>query len=260
MSQSSWRDLVLWKGTNIEADSNKWLADPFVVLFGNRRLCFVEEYCDSEGKASIAVYESREGSIVRLGTAIREPFHVSFPHVFQDSGDWFLCPETCDAKDVRIYKAVDFPLVWELHAVLLSDIHAADSLVLKGEDRWFLLTSVLDSIVGDDLSELTLFCADRLDGAWSQCSTVPVVCDPNGARNGGLILDGSDFYRVGQCHEFGKYGTSLKIFRIVNLSCTGYKEELVAQIKPEFGKSVKGVHHLSSVNGLSAFDFSPALD
>ena len=62
---------------------------------------------------------------------LREPFHLSFPHVFSFDDEVFMVPETLGAGAVRLYRAIDFPDRWELAGELVRGDFADPALV-----RW----------------------------------------------------------------------------------------------------------------------------
>ena len=49
--------------------------------------------------------------------------------------DIYMMPETSEANQLRLYKAVDFPYKWELQSVLYDDIAVVDTVFVKTEDN-----------------------------------------------------------------------------------------------------------------------------
>ena len=66
---------------------------------------------------------------------INEPFHMSFPNTFKFKNDIYMMPETSEANQLRLYKAVDFPYKWELQSVLYDGIAVVDTVFVKTEDN-----------------------------------------------------------------------------------------------------------------------------
>ena len=89
-----------------------------------------------------------------MGTAIDEPFHLSFPYVFEYRKKLYLIPDSSSNKDIRIYKCKKFPLKWKLHKILVKDILATDSLVFKSRKNWHMLTNMRSNKTNDLNSEL----------------------------------------------------------------------------------------------------------
>ena len=77
------------------------LADPFVISRDGRDYCFAEKYDYPTRLGRIVAYELTAQGATRLGTALAEPFHLSFPFLFEFEGGLFMCPETHQARDIR---------------------------------------------------------------------------------------------------------------------------------------------------------------
>jgi hypothetical protein len=250
-----WRSAVLWRSTVIQNPPNHFLADPFVIYKDGSHICFVEDYDYEKGKGKISTYEITRDKYRELGTAIDEPFHLSYPFLFEDSGQLFICPETAEARDIRIYKCIDFPLKWQLHRVLKSGVKAVDTSIFKYGEKWWMLTNIDSSASGDNGSELHVFYADTFDtDDWKAHPLNPVIFDSQRARNGGLLLDGGDLYRVFQIQGFDLYGKSMGIARITELTTETYREEIECQIPAKFMGKLKGTHTFSYSAGLLVLD------
>ncbi len=251
-----WREADMRRGTDIPNRPGHFLADPFVVDRGGDHFCFVEDYDYSRRRAHIGVFGLNGDESIELGPAIEEPFHLSFPYVFEFDGQLFMCPESAANQDVRIYRCVDFPLRWELAKVVWSDRKAWDTVIFPHQGSWWLLTALDPIGTGNYSSELYAFYADSpLADLWSPHECNPVVIDHTKARNGGLIIDRSGIFRVSQRHGFGTYGRSSAVHRIAELSPNVFREELVKTIEPDFRSDIEGTHHLHSDGTFTVFDF-----
>lgn len=82
-AKSDWKSLVMWRGKKIKNPPNHFLADPFVIDAGDESYCFVEDYDYKTALGCIAAYELSDDGARRVGEAIAEPFHMSFPYVFK---------------------------------------------------------------------------------------------------------------------------------------------------------------------------------
>jgi len=253
---TNWADAVLCRGIEIKNPPLHFLADPFVVSREGKHYCFVEDYRYKAGKADIAVYELAAEGAIRLGTAITERFHLSFPYLFTYNGELYMCPETAGNKDVRIYRCVAFPLQWRLEKIILSDIYAADTMLFEQDGRWWMLTNVDPFGTGDHGSELWAFYADSpLSTEWTPHEQNPVLIDASCARNAGLVRQDGKLYRVSQSQGFDFYGQRSRINQIIELTSTAYVEECAITIRPDFKPKAKGTHHLHSNGSMTAFDY-----
>ena len=252
----NWKDAVLWRSIVIRNQPRHFLADPFVVQYEGRHVCYVEDYDYERRKGTITAYELRKDGYTALGTVLDEDCHLSYPYPLEVGGQLYMCPETQGAREIRLYKCVAFPLRWELHKVLMRGVSAVDSSIFKVGDKWWMLSNLDSTGSGDHGSELHLFHADAFDSDnWIPHPQNPVVFDSQRARNGGLIQDGGEVYRVFQAQGFDQYGASMGVARITTLSETRYEEELQFAIPPKFFAGLSGAHTYSYGGGVLAFDF-----
>jgi hypothetical protein len=254
--KSDWRNIVMWKSGKIKNPPNHFLADPFVVTEGNSDYCFVEDYNYATNRGCISVYEIRDNQAIRLGEAIAEPFHMSFPYVFKFNSKLYMVPETSENSDIRLYECIEFPKKWQLLKVIMSDISAADTMVFEHNGLWWLFSNIDPVNTGDHCSELSIFYATNpIVGDWAPHLKNPVIINPASARNGGLLCDNESIFRVGQRQGFGRYGTGVSINKIERLDENEYKETNIFNIEAGFLKDVKGTHHFHSNGKVTVFDF-----
>lgn len=254
--QGHWSGAVLHKGRVIEAPAGHFIADPFVIRRDGRDYVFVEDLNFADGRGIITVYELRDGQAERLGVALKEDFHLSFPYLFEYRGELYMCPETCEARDIRLYRCTDFPLSWELADKIFEDIDATDTMIFQRGGRWWLFTNENSAGAMDNGYQLTIYHAeDPLSGTWRPHAENPIYVDPRRARNGGLLEEGSELYRVNQVQGLGVYGRAAAINRITELTPESYREERVCDIEPEFFPGIFAAHHIHGNDRYTVYDF-----
>lgn len=252
----SWNDVTLWRSKKIANPKNRFLADPFLIKRNGKHYCFVEDYSYSTSRGCISVYEINEHGSTELGISLKEDFHLSYPYLFDYQGGLYMCPDTQEKNDIRIYKCTDFPLKWELHEILISDISAADTNIFMHDDTWWLMTNLSTSHVGDHNSELHIFhSSNPLSTDWIPHSKNPVIFDSLRARNGGLIQDKTGIYRVYQRQGFDMYGEALGVSKISILETSDYVETPLFEIEAQFFKGARGTHTFNFNEGLLVFDY-----
>jgi hypothetical protein len=254
---TDWRHATLFRASKFDAPASCFLADPFVFGKDGRNVCFLEEFDYKRSRGRIVAYELCPDSSRRLGVAIDESFHLSFPFVFEYGGGIFMCPETSEARDIRIYRCVEFPLRWSFFKVLMKNVSAGDTMLLERNSKWWMFTNIDPIGVGDHTSELSIFYADTpLSECWVPHRRNPILVDASCARNAGLLTDGVRHFRSAQRQGFDLYGKSLSINEIVNLTESQYEEKTVSVVTPEFATGVIGTHHMHSDGKITVFDFS----
>jgi hypothetical protein len=217
--------------------------------------CFVED-CDLRGRRGrISAYRLGDDGAERLGDAVVEAFHLSFPFVFRFDSKIYMCPETSEIGEIRLYECVSFPLTWKLSRVIMSGVAAADPMIFEHGGAWWLFANIEPVVGGDFGSELSIFRADSpRSQAWVPHPKNPIFVDSRRARNGGLLFHDGSIYRVAQRQGFDRYGKGFSINRIVTLSATEYVEENVCSVEPNFLATSRGAHHLHSNGHVTVFD------
>lgn len=120
-------------------------ADPFIVEDGNEVFLFVESLNRWHGKGTISVSRLDDnGRFTFFREVLREPFHLSFPNVFRFGDTYYMIPETADSKQIRLYRAIIFPDMWELDTVLLDDGKRYVDSSLQIKDDVLILNCHLD--------------------------------------------------------------------------------------------------------------------
>jgi hypothetical protein len=250
-----WNDSWPWKSAAGRLPRGRYWADPFICRRDGRTFCFIEDLDRRARRGHITVLEVTGTELVELGVALREPFHLSFPFVFQHRGELYMCPESSAAREIRLYRCTRFPLAWRFEKTLMRGVSAADTMRFERGGRWWMLTNIDEAETGDHCSELYLFsAASLLSSDWRAHPQNPLLIDSMGGRNGGLVVEGERVFRIGQCQSFERYGQSVRVYEIKELSAQRYAEELVREIRPDFRKGVLGTHHLSTDGRVTVMD------
>lgn len=253
---ADWQDADLRDGKVLPKLPGSFVADPFVAENGDKRYIFVEEFPYSTRKGVISVFEISGGGARRLGVALEEPFHLSFPFVFRKERTFYMIPEGQGGGELVLYECTDFPMKWRRKKVIMPKV-CADTIVFEHGSRWWMLTSIKGAGPAENSAELHAFHADDPLGEWHAHSKNPVVMDASKGRNGGLLADEGDrTYRVAQRAGFRTYGDGFAIFRIDELTPDSYRETLVREVRPDFFPNLSGTHHIHSRGGLTVYDFS----
>ena len=119
--------------TPIAQTADIWMADPLLFTVNDKDWLFAELFEKDCHLGRIAVIDP--DSKDRKPTVIlREPFHMSFPMIFEWNGQYFMVPETSGDKSVRLYQCTEFPYQWETAAVFPVDALIVDSVVINRTD------------------------------------------------------------------------------------------------------------------------------
>jgi hypothetical protein len=222
-----------------------FVADPFLLHVDGTWHMFFEVWNRERDRGEIGLATSRDARTwTYQQIVLREPFHLSYPHVFAHDGAVFMTPESRADDSVRLYRADPFPTRWVLDTTLLEARAYADPTPFRHDGRWWMYVDV--SPVGA-LDTLALFSADALHGPWVEHPRSPVCTDAAHARPGGRVLrSGERLHRLGQdCAQ--RYGERLWAVEITALSTTDYAERRLPAPALTTGRqqwSRSKMHHL----------------
>ena len=255
-------------GSDVSDIDAEFVADPFLLFRDGLWHMFFEAMDRHTGRGVIALATSADArSWAYRQVVLQDPFHLSYPYVFEHGGQCYLIPETQRTGCVRLYRADPFPFRWKLVDVLLKR-PLADSSVVHFQDRWWLFGS-------QDNSSLWVYHSSDLAGPWQEHPKNPVVVGrPDHARPAGRLTPWkAGLLRYAQdCAT--QYGVRVWPVQVTVLSQEDYAEEWVEA--PVVGPGPEhwnrgGMHHvdphmtaegiwLASVDGWFAAQSTPAAE
>jgi hypothetical protein len=87
----------------------RFYADPFPYTFGGKTFVFVEEFDHRDGKGAIsAIPFDERGQIGPAKSVLSEPWHLSYPFLFEYRGEVWMIPESSEDKKISLYRADPF--------------------------------------------------------------------------------------------------------------------------------------------------------
>lgn len=220
------------------------VADPFLLHRDGSWHVFVEIFNLDTDRGEIAYATSPDGlRWAYQGVVLREPFHLSYPLVFEWDGGIYMLPESKQANAVRLYAADRFPDRWRPVATLLTGQYA-DPTIARIHDRWWMFAQ-------RGLDELRLFSSDGLEGPWTEHPRSPIragnrrVTRPAGrivATDGRLIRFAQD--------AWPSYGSRVRAIEIDRLTPGDYAEhecpESPVLQATHAGWNAMGMHHVDA--------------
>jgi len=201
-----------------------FVADPFMVNHDGRWFMFFEVMNQDSERGEIGLSVSRDGFRWEYSRIVlREPFHLSYPHVFRWNDDYYMTPETLRLNSVCLYRADPFPTHWTRVGTILP-VRCADPSIFRVDDTWWLFTG--KPVAHSDT--LRLYYSRHLLGSWQEHPKSPIVeGNAHIARPGGRVTlwDGNLVRYAQDCHT--RYGQLVRAFTITELTVTSYAEREV---------------------------------
>jgi hypothetical protein len=256
IANANWSSAANWDALKISAPTGHFWADPFLRTNGGKTYCFVEDFLFSTKRGHISVLEVSENGVADIGIALKEDFHLSFPFMFEYDGKTFMCPETAESNQIRLYECTEFPLRWQLCKIIMNDVSAADSMLFEHNGKWWMLTSIDRTELNDHCSELCLFFADSpLTDKWEAHPRNPIYVDANIGRNAGLIIENGRILRAAQEQGFDQYGKGAAVYEIVKLDMENFEEVKVNDLEQLRPRNCLASHHISTTGRVTVVDY-----
>ncbi len=220
LSPISTRNVPVLSASDVSDVDALFVADPFMVEANGEWYMFVEVLNKKTNQGDIAVASSDDGLSWRYEQIVLdEPWHLSYPSVFQLEDKWYMLPQ--GNTGVHLYEAESFPTSWKKVATLMQGDDLADPTLFHHDGSWWMFLGRSGTH-----DRLQLFFADELTGPWTEHPQSPIIkSNPDTARPGGKVVesDGQLFRFAQDCAP--KYGNQLRAFRITQLNRTEYAEQ-----------------------------------
>jgi hypothetical protein len=224
-----------------------FVADPFMIKVDSTWFMFFEVLNQQTRRGEIGLATSEDTVNWKYEQIVlAEPFHLSYPYVFEWMNEYYMIPESHQANSIRLYKASKFPTEWSFVGNIKSGASFLDASIFRHADKWWLFTETNPQ---HNFDTLRLYYADELLGSWIEHPKSPIITgNAHIARPGGRVLVMNDkIIRYTQdCQP--DYGTQLRAFEITELTTTSYQEREIDQnlvLKPTgVGWNGAGMHHI----------------
>lgn len=236
------------------APATDYWADPCVVEHDGRHLVFAEEYPLRTRKAVIICLQLLpDGRAQRLGIALDQPGHLSYPQPFQWQGQWYLTVESGSARCVRLYRAADFPLRWQPVTDLIRDRVCVDPTLHHHDGHWYLFVNISES-GGSTSEELFLFVSANLEGPFLPHPANPIISDVRRARPAGRLFEhqGRLIRPAQDCAA--SYGSAIVFSEVLELSPERYREQPLARLDGSWSTTLDGCHTYSAIASVEVLD------
>jgi hypothetical protein len=235
----------------IDSPKGHAYADPFVVEADGEHWVYFEDFDYATQLGKIACAPVRDGGLGEPLTALARPYHLSYPCVFRDAGDWYMIPESVAAGTIELYRCTRFPDQWQLERELLRASAVDTTIWIENGVYWFFVTFREPR---GGASQLWLYSATALDATWTPHPANPISTDVRYARGGGAIFrHAGKLLRPSQDCS-GEYGRSLTLNEIVVLDAEHYREEPRVTVEPTWMSSLVGTHTYGRAGAIEIID------
>lgn len=247
-----------------DSDTLGYYADPFGLWRDDRLNVFVErfDFRDGVGRIEVLVLD-RTLQLVARRPALAEPWHLSYPYVFEADGETWMLPEARESGTLRLYQAHAFPFEWRPAADIALDAVPLDATPFHHQGRWWLFYAPAEPAS----ARLTTLCAAHapaLTGPWTPFAGNPVIVDPRGARPGGTPISMGNRIVLPVQRSTGSYGSGMRLVHLNLLSPEAIEAAIVREFEPPAAAApwIAGLHTMAAAGDVTLIDvkqrrFSP---
>lgn len=207
---------IITKDIVNDYDSVTGTADPFITKKDGVYYCFFELSTGNVNTSALGYAYSYDAVTWTYGSKLSGlETRCAFPNVKLDSnGEWYMIPDT--SANLDVYKAVNFPSVWQKEYTLLNG-KFADTDIIKIGDIYYMFTME----VGSNLNCYYNESGDWKNTSWVKHPQSPVLQAP-GMRLAGNIIVNDDGSAIVPCQgtQTGQYGEKTTFYQFTNFSKT----------------------------------------
>lgn len=246
ISRKKFNSKVAW----LEEDRADYSADPFVVHLNSNFFIYYEELDFWKVKGRISRIKNFNFSTKQRITGFDpKGIHFSYPYIFKEKSAYYCIPETADAGEVSLYQLNDENST-ELNKkrILLKGPRYVDTSIIHYNGKYWLFTNI-----DGKLNDIYIYYSDSLEGEFKPHQLNPIPVDSKNCRGAGsLFTVAGQLYRPTQNLEV-RYGGSIIINKISELSAQAFKSEVDFELLPE-APYLEGMHNISFGTGLIVVD------
>lgn len=241
----------------IEANQSLcFLADPFGLWRDGYLYLFAEFYDYRTRRGDIAVFVlDANFNVIEQRTVLAEPWHLSYPVVFEAEGEIWMLPEAYKSGKLTLYRATDFPWNWEKVPEFSFPCAAIDASPFFAQDHWWMFYTP-PAPREARTSALMLARASQLFGPWQNVSEQPIRQDKSGARMGGTPFISGDKVVLPTQDCSQTYGGALRLLEmpLASLSTPELSPAALLHAPASSAPFVDGLHTLSAAGDITLID------
>lgn len=262
-----WRDqwrMVIFRDQKHPELANPWVtllpdrkafwADPFLVSQDDGTIVFFEELPYESGKGRISLINvDAQGRVGRPVAVLEQPWHLSYPHVFEWAGRLYMIPESLGNRTVDLYECEHFPHQWRFVKTLIQGQALADATLVQWQGRLWLFAAHA-ALGASAYDELHIFWANDLMGPWHPHALNPAKIDAGSARPAGaMFVEHGRLIRPTQdCRD--RYGNGVCFQEVTSLDDNHFAEHQIDRLKPASATSTDSFHTYNAAGRYAVID------
>lgn len=232
-----------------------FIADPFGIWVNGALTVFVEAYDYRNKRGHIAYYQyNADFTLKSYGTALKMPFHLSYPQIIADGNEIYMLPEAHQSGKLALYRAAQFPHSWEAIATIL-DTPAIDATLLQVGKIWHCYYSLPDA----PLSTLYHASSESLLSQFITKTKQPFILLDKKARMGGTPFTIENQLHLPLQNSITTYGGNVVLYPLKDPATSPTLAANTSSLHSIHAGNwsapyCDGLHTLSEAGGVTLFD------
>lgn len=227
-------------------NKKKFIADPFGIVNGEKIniLCEEYDYKSFLGKI-INIKLNNDFTIAGKEEALKSGCHLSYPFLFEKSGELYCVPESAQANELNLYRVEKSTYKLIKVSTIVKGAEIIDPSIVYYNNYWWLFYSERQK---GSFHNLFIKYAENPEGPWKPHALNPAKTDIASARSAGTpFIYNNILYRPAQdCSD--EYGKNVVINKITKINPKEFMEEKAAVIKPDKNSIFPdGIHTISKL-------------
>lgn len=226
---------------NINSEKSVYHADPFGIFKNGKFNIICEEYDYRTAKGLLVSFQAELNSkkIEKKAIALEKEYHLAFPYLFENEGNFYCIPENSEDKNVDLYRFDPLSGKLFFEQTLIENLKAVDASLFNHNGFWWLFFT--DKVSTNE--RLHIWYSQNFNGSYSPHANNPVKVDVRSSRPAGnpFLIHGKLLRPSQDCAK--RSGSRITVNEIHRLSPTEFEEEEYAIISPAKGsKFGNGMH------------------
>ena len=201
--------------SNGKYEGKKWFADPFILDYDEKTIHLLVEEFDYKvhrGRIAKLIVNREKWTVEDCKIILDLPTHLSFPMIWREDGNVFVCPENYKSGSWNMYRYNESSEKLVLEKDLLK-MPLTDAIMFSENNRYYILSTFFPTPSG---SRLSIWQSNQMMGTYNKVQEV--AFNENIARNAGMIfMCGDEMVRPAQeCNDTYGHAISFQAFSINN--------------------------------------------
>lgn len=233
---------------------DRWYADPFIVKDDKNNITILAEeyrYKAKIGTIAELTINKKTNRITAIRDVLNLSTHLSFPLLFKDNTNVYICPENYQSGRWTAYKYdIDNGIIGE--PIILINKPLVDASCATIDKKYYVFGTMFSENFSEGARELYIYEANNFEGPYELFQTIKL--DKAIARGAGAIIFHQDRMIIPTQNCEGRYGQEV-VFSDLYLSNGEFHLAEITRLTPKkFSRFRAGIHTYNQFQNIAVVD------